>query len=61
MIKIFMVTVFAIMIGGCGSAERMGATLTGYSLVCVKGVSYVQFTSGASVQYDQTGKVVTCK
>ena len=48
-------------IAGCGVVDRAVGGLTGYSKMCVDGVSYLQFTSGASVQYDQTGKVVTCK
>lgn len=45
---------------GCGKMDRLEAHYTGYSKVCVEGVQYIQFTSGASVQYDKDGKVVTC-
>lgn len=44
-----------------GSAHRKIAEYTGYSAICVDGVKYIQFTSGASVQYDTNGKVVTCR
>lgn len=44
-----------------GSVHRKIAEYTGYSTICVDGVKYVQFTSGASVQYDTNGKVVTCR
>ena len=46
---------------GCGAVDRVVGSLTGYSKICVEGVSYLQFTSGASVQYDKTGKIVLCK
>ena len=51
----------ALSLAACGKIDRIEAAITGSSKVCVDGVSYIQFTSGASVQYDQAGKVVTCK
>jgi hypothetical protein len=45
---------------GCGAVDRMVAHYTGYSKICVDGVTYLQFTSGASVQFDKSGKIVTC-
>ena len=45
---------------GCGGVSRAKAQLTGWSKTCVEGVSYLQFSSGATVQYDRSGKVVTC-
>jgi hypothetical protein len=47
-------------LGACGAWERATATYTGYSRMCVAGVSYLQFTSGASVEYTPDGKVRTC-
>ena len=44
-----------------GAVHRRIAQYTGYSTICVDGVKYIQFTSGASVQYDANGKVVTCR
>lgn len=35
-------------------------TTSSWSRVCVAGVSYVQFTSGASVEWTPAGKVKTC-
>ena len=35
-------------------------TSNGWSRVCVGGVSYLQFTSGASVEWTPAGKVKTC-
>ena len=34
---------------GCGDWEQTVASVTGYSTICVNGVEYIQFTSGASV------------
>ena len=47
-------------LAGCGAVDRMVAHFTGYSKICVDGVSYLQFTSGASVQFDKAGKPVPC-
>jgi len=35
-------------------------TTSGWSRVCVAGVSYLQFTSGASVEWTPAGKVKAC-
>lgn len=46
---------------GCGSADRLIGSVTGFARTCVDGVLYLQFTSGASVAYSQDGKIKTCK
>lgn len=46
---------------GCGQIGRTTASLTGYSRSCVEGVSYLQFTSGVTVEYAPDGHVKTCK
>ena len=47
---------------GCGRLDRWWAGTTGRPTEsCVDGVSYLQFTSGASVKYTQDGKVETCR
>lgn len=48
-------------LAGCGVGEQTVALFTTYSKICVEGVSYIQFSSGASVQYNKDGKVVLCK
>lgn len=50
----------AMMLTGCGWFDRVAAGATGYSYVCVDGVEYLQFTSGATVAYTRDGKVKTC-
>jgi uncharacterized protein YceK len=60
---VFMKAVFlvvALSLAGCGAVEREIASFTGYSTICVGGVEYIQFTSGASVAYNPDGSVKTC-
>lgn len=62
--KIFKVVVLAsllVFITGCGAWERTKAKYTGYGTVCVEGVEYIQFSSGASVAYNPDGTVKTCQ
>lgn len=47
---------------GCGWFERkVVANFTGYSKVCVEGVTYLQFPSGVTPQYSADGKLVACR
>ena len=47
--------------GGCGWFERkVTANITGHAVTCVEGVSYLQFPSGVTVQYDRSGRIKTC-
>lgn len=50
----------ALAVAGCGYVDRAGATLTGYSRICIDGVEYLQFTSGATVAFTPDGKVKKC-
>ena len=43
-----------------GVFARKLADLTGHATVCVDGVNYVQFSSGASVKYNVNGTISTC-
>jgi uncharacterized protein YceK len=46
---------------GCGKIDRMTAAWAGDGTkTCVDGVTYLQFTSGATLQVDRTGKPVPC-
>ena len=47
-------------LSACGKLDRTIAHYRGYAEVCVHGVDYLQFSSGASVEYDREGHVVTC-
>ncbi len=59
--KYLAVVAMVALLSGCGYFERVVGTVTGVSKMCVDGVVYLQFTSGASVQVDPTGKPVACK
>ncbi len=45
----------------CGGFGRFEAWTTGKSELCVDGVKYIQFTSGASVKYNADGSIALCK
>ena len=59
--SIIMVSCLAATLSGCGLVDRKIASFKGVSEMCVDGVVYLQFTSGASVKYNQEGKIVLCK
>jgi hypothetical protein len=61
MSKVIAIALLSLSLSGCGWFDRVVATGTGYAFTCVKGVEYIQFTSGASVSYDASGNVKTCK
>jgi hypothetical protein len=52
--------VVVLMLSGCGKFDRGVAKWTGSAEVCVDGVRYLQFTSGASVKYNRDGTIATC-
>jgi hypothetical protein len=60
MIGLLIAVLLAALAVGCGAMQRSAANISGYSKVCVDGVSYLQFPSGATVQFDRAGKVVGC-
>jgi hypothetical protein len=49
-----------ILLTGCGAFSKTMAYLTDYSRYCINGVSYLQFTSGATVEYTKEGNIKTC-
>ena len=50
-----------VFLSGCGAWDRFSASVTGATArICVDGVLYLQFTSGASVAYSRDGKIRTC-
>lgn len=59
--KIIMIAMIALALTGCGVFERGAASIVGggYS-TCYEGVTYVQFTSGASVAYNVDGSIKLC-
>ena len=59
--KVLVVILAVLCLSACGQVDHLGAQLSGYSKVCVDGVAYLQFSSGAVAQLDITGKPVACK
>lgn len=60
-----MLGVIAITLAGCDAIDyqfdRQVATMTGgASETCIGGVTYLQFTPGATVKVDRDGKPVPC-
>jgi hypothetical protein len=58
--------IFALLIAstlsGCGKLDRLFVAITGdASETCHDGVTYLQFTSGASVKYNADGTIAKCK
>ena len=56
-----LVVLLGLTLCGCGGLKRTGAILSGWTKTCVEGVSYLQFPSGVTVQYDRSGKIVACE
>ena len=54
------ILLLAVLLTGCGWVDRLTAATTGYHRVCLGGVEYLQFTSGATVAYTPDGKIKTC-
>jgi hypothetical protein len=60
--KLVLIAVSALVLTGCGWFDRyVVANATGYSRTCVDGVTYLQFPSGATPQYNIDGSLKGCK
>jgi hypothetical protein len=59
--KIIYLMFYALLLCSCGMVDRTVAQYTGYSELCIDSVTYIQFTSGATVKVDSQGKPVQCK
>jgi len=60
--KLVLIGLAALALTGCGWYERkVVANITGYSKTCVEGVTYLQFSSGATPQVNLEGLPVACK
>lgn len=60
--KLLVVALGVLLLSGCGKFDRQLASLTGDATeTCHDGVIYLQFTSGATVKYNQDGTIATCK
>lgn len=58
--KLILVAILVTLAAGCGKVDHQIAKLTGYSNVCVDGVSYLQFPSGVTVKLGLDGKPIAC-
>lgn len=43
-----------------GKYARQKAEILGYTTVCIEGVNYIQFSTGATVKMNKDGTVSTC-
>ena len=62
--KFLLIVGLLVLVGqsACGGCHRTVANWTdGWSRLCVDGVSYLQFSSGATVEYNPNGTVKVCK
>lgn len=58
---IVVVAAVAVMLSGCGRIDRWSAGMTGKAVeTCIRGVVYLQFTSGATFAVDREGKPIPC-
>jgi hypothetical protein len=59
--KYVIIVMMALSLTACGKVDRTVAGWTGNaSETCIDGVTYLQFTSGATVKVDRTGLPVAC-
>ena len=58
--KIGIIILSALVLSGCGQIQREQAHWAGHTKVCVDGVTYIQFPTGAAVQRDRDDKIVPC-
>lgn len=59
--RLIIVSLFLGILGGCGYMDRKCVGFTGKPVTtCYDGITYLQFTSGATVQFDINGKPVPC-
>lgn len=60
--KAAIVVFLALAVSACGKVDQLTAQYTGQpARVCVAGITYLQFTTGAAVLVNKDGKPVECK
>ena len=50
-----------VLMTSCGRCSREMAGIKGYYRICVDNVSYLQFTSGSTVEYSPDGTIKLCE
>ncbi len=59
---LILLLILAVVLSGCGRFDRFVVSLTGDAVeTCHDGVTYLQFTSGATVKYNTDGTVAKCQ
>jgi hypothetical protein len=61
MIKLVLIGLTALALTSCGYVDRVAANVSGYSKICVEGVTYLQFPSGVTPQVNLEGLPVSCQ
>lgn len=59
--KLLVIPFLSIFLSGCGYVDNHLMNYTDHLTICVDGVNYVQFKTGASVKYNADGTISTCK
>jgi hypothetical protein len=59
-IVVMLAALAALMYMNSGHYIRQKAEILGHSVVCVDGVNYLQFSTGATVKLNKDGSVSTC-
>lgn len=49
------------LLSGCGYIDNKIMDYSDHVTICVEGVNYVQFKTGASVKYNPDGTISTCQ
>ncbi len=59
--KYLAIMIVLLTVSSCGWWNSIDAKYTGVANVCVDGVEYLQFRTGASVAYNTNGTIKLCK
>lgn len=60
-LKVVVLCIIVVGLTACGRMQREYAGWIGQPTeICVNNVKYLQFTSGATVEYNSRGNIVTC-
>lgn len=59
--SLLLATLVTITLTSCGKVDHIIASTTGHSEVCIDGVTYLQFASGATVKRLPSGQVAPCQ
>jgi hypothetical protein len=60
-IVLLLVTILGLGYFKSGKFQKTKAEYLGYSEICIEGVTYLQFSSGATVKYNKDGSLAACQ